>query len=443
MPIHEILEKENTYIGTDFAGYYMTLAHKERMRHLYVIGKTGTGKSTLLHNMLAQDLSNGLGIALIDPHGDLAQDVLSLLPTHRADHLVYIDPTDLSRPVGFNPLAHVPITQRPLVADGIVSAFQHIWPDSWGPRLEAILINAIRALLDAEGTTLLCLPRLLTDASYRDLILSKCKDPMVKNFFTSQFNVWDNRFRNDAIAPVLNKVGRVLIDPTIRNMLAQTKSTFDIRRMMDEGRVLIVNLSKGAIGEGTAHLLGALLTTSIAQAALSRRDIVEKNRRPFHLYVDEFQNFSTNSFGTILSEARKYGLSLTLSHQYLQQLPEDLQAAVLGNAGSLISYRIGAQDSELVGHQLGHTNPSTLSETRNFSGWCSLMSEGIPSQAWPFDGFAPIHPLHNRADRLIKNSRIRFGRPLAPIEKMIKQVFAPHDFLSINSQNRIKIQNRD
>ena len=322
-----ILE-QSICIGAYYAGGLVTLAPDERRRHLYLIGQTGTGKSTLLLNLIRQDMENGEGLALLDPHGDLASAALLHVPRRRSNDLVYLDPADIERPIGFNPLAQVPDPLKPVVADGVVAAFRHVWPDSWGPRLDYILTNAVRALLDVPGATLLMLPRLLIDDAYRiPLVHRHVADPVVRAFWLNEYAAYAPGFRVEAIAPIQNKIGKALMVPSLRNMLAQPRSTITLRRLMDERAIVIVNLSKGALGESTAHLLGALLTTAIAQAALSRVNVAAERRVPFHLYADEFQSFATESFALILSEARKYALTLTIAHQYLDQLPDRLRSA--------------------------------------------------------------------------------------------------------------------
>jgi len=256
--------QKHLYLGTR-GTRAIALAHEDRLRHLYCVGQTGTGKSTFLLNLIAQDLALGRGCALLDPHGDLAVAAIGQVPRRRAGHLVYFNPADLARPIGFNLLARVPNDLRPLVADGVVSAFRHVWPDFWGPRLEHILANAVRTLMDVPDATLLCLPRLLQDDGYRSKLLRHLHDPVVRAFWTFEYDAYPARFREEAIAPVLNKIGQVLRTPAIRNIIAQPKSTIDLRFMMDEKRILIANLSKGAIGEGPSHLLGALLVTALAR----------------------------------------------------------------------------------------------------------------------------------------------------------------------------------
>ena len=320
---------QQLYIGTRTSGEEVFLDCDERRRHVYIVGQTGTGKSTLLLNLIQQDLAAGEGLALLDPHGDLAEAALQHIPRRRANDLVYINPADLERPIGFNPLARVPDDLKPITADGIVAAFRHVWPDSWGPRLDYILTNAVRALLDVPGATLLMLPRLLIDEALRTRIIDRhVSDPVVRSFWLNEYAGYSTSFRAEAVAPIQNKIGKALMAPSLRNMLAQPRSTLNFRRLMDEGAIVICSLAKGSLGESTAHLLGALITTSLAQAALSRADTPAAERRVFHLYVDEFQSFATESFGLILSEARKYALTLTIGHQYRAQLPDTLRSAV-------------------------------------------------------------------------------------------------------------------
>ncbi len=411
------------YLGNRVHGP-VGLSPAGRARHLYIVGQTGTGKSTLLLNLIAQDLATGRGVALLDPHGDLADAAVGLLPRRRGDDLVWFDPSDLGRPIGFNLLARLPEDHRPLVADGVVAAFRAIWPDSWGPRLEHIFAHAVRTLMDVPGATLLYLPRLLQDDGFRARCLHHLADPVVRAFWTLEYAAYPPRFREEAIAPVLNKIGRVLMTPAIRNIISQPKSGFDLRFMMDDSRVLVASLSKGALGEGPSHLLGALLVTAIAQAALSRRDIPEADRRPFHLYVDEFQNFVTSGFGLILSEARKYGLTLTLAHQYLAQVPDPLRDAVFGNVGSIVCFRVGAEDAPLLARQLDIANPAALKGQANHKATASILEDGVPTRSFGLDCYPPPLPFHTRAERLKRHSSLRFGHERQRVETHISEFFA-------------------
>jgi hypothetical protein len=414
-------------IGAHHAGVDVMLDAEERRRHLYIVGQTGTGKSTLLLNLIAQDLAAGEGVALLDPHGDLADAVLANVPRPRTNDLVYINPADIERPIGFNPLARVPNDLKPVVADGVVSAFRHVWPDSWGPRLDYILTNAVRALLDVPGATLLMLPRLLIDEAFRvQLVAQHVGDPVVRSFWVNEYAGYGDSFRSEAIAPIQNKIGKALMVPSLRNMLAQPKSTITLRRLMDEGSIVIVNLSKGSLGESTAHLLGALITTAIAQAALSRTDTAAADRRVFHLYADEFQSFATESFALILSEARKYALTLTVGHQYLDQLPDRLRDAVFGNAGSIIACRSGAIDAPILAEQIGLGNPDALLDLPNFTAWARLLRNGTPTSPIRLDLYDAPLARRSSPHRLIETSRVRFGRPRAEVEARISKFLEAH-----------------
>jgi Helicase HerA, central domain len=407
-------------IGALVSGDIVAIGSEERRRHLYVVGQTGTGKSTLLLNLIAQDLAAGEGLALLDPHGDLAEAALSQVPKDRTNDLVYLNPADDERPIGFNPLARVSDSLKPIVADGVVAAFRHVWPDSWGPRLDYILTNAVRALLDVPGATLLMLPRLLIDTPFRlNLIDRHVRDPLIRSFWLNEYDGYSDSFRTEAIAPIQNKIGKALMVPRLRNMLAQPRSTITLRRLMDEGAIIICNLSKGKLGESTAHLLGALLTTAFAQAALSRADILSATRRTFHLYADEFQSFATESFALILSEARKYGLTLAIAHQYLEQLPERLRAAAFGNVGSILSLRAGAFDAEILAEQIGLGGPNALLDLANGEAWARLLLHGLPTSPIRLTLFEAPIPRRPIVDPLVETSRMRFGRPRAEVEARI------------------------
>ena len=404
----------------------ISLSRNDLCRHLYVIGKTGTGKSTLLYNLMRADLDDGRGFALLDPHGDLAVAIADATPAWRISHgVIYLDPADLAHPVGFNPLNNIAADQRPLVAAHIVAAFQHIWGSSWGPRLEYILTNSLRLLLDAPGTTLLGLPRLLADARYRTSLLAHARDPVVRAFWQEEFAQYNERYAMEAIAPIQNKVGTLLSPPAIRNMLGQVKSTIDIRRIMDDRQVLIVNLAKGKLGEAPAHLLGAFLATAFAQAAEARADQAESERTDFTLYADEFQNFATDSFATILSEARKYRLALVLAHQFLGQLTPLLRQAVIGNAGSMLAFRIGAEDAPLIARELGIESPSALTDTANFAAWAKLMRNANPGNPLRIDTCSPETASTGRLSAVKQRTWARYTRPRRCVEDKIARFLTP------------------
>ena len=398
----------------------IVVSRDDLRRHLYVIGKTGTGKSTFLYNLMRTDLVAGHGFALLDPHGDLAVAISDATPAWRIAHgVIYLDPSDLAFPIGFNPLYGIAPDQRPLAAAHVVAAFQHIWGTSWGPRLEYILTNALRLLLDAPGSTLLGLPRLLTDECYREQLLAHVRDPVIRNFWQKEFAHYSDRYATEAIAPIQNKVGTLLSPPAIRNMLGQVRSTVDIRGIMDRGQVLIVNLAKGKLGEAPTHLLGAFLATAFAQAAEARADVAEYERRDFTLYADEFQHFATDSFATILSEARKYHLALVLAHQFVGQIPDLLRQAVIGNAGSIVAFRIGAEDAPLIASELGIETSAALTDTGNFSAWIKLVRGGVPADARTIEMLPPDVQCNSNFELVRNRTRARYARPRHSVEEKI------------------------
>jgi hypothetical protein len=373
-------KEEITYIATsDFRNREIPfgIKHRDRRAHMYILGKTGTGKSTLLETLIRQDLLSGHGLALLDPHGDLVEKVLADLPEARRADLVYFDATDAEHSLGFNPLESVSSRYRPLAASGLLSVFQHIWADSWGPRLEHILRNALLTLLEQPNATLADIPRLLDDGAYRKQAVANVTNEQVRNFWLKEYAGYPARFRAEAVAPLQNKVGAFLTNPLINRIVTQEHSSFRLRRIMDTGKVLLVNLAKGKIGADTSTLLGALLVSRLGLAALSRSDQPEEERRDFYLYVDEFHNFTTLSLTGMLSELRKYRLNLILAHQYLAQLDERLLAAILGNVGTIISFRIGPADAEVIEQEFApEFSPTDLVNLPNFHIYLKLMIDG-------------------------------------------------------------------
>lgn len=406
-------------LGEFHTGVIAALSAEDRRRHLYILGKTGTGKSTLLLNAMRGDLEGGRGFALLDPHGDLANAVAEQTPSWRVNDVLYFDPSDLNYPLALNPLSNVLPDRRPLVAAQVVAAFHHVWGASWGPRLEYILTNALRLLLDAPGSTLLGLPRLLHDAAYRKRLLAHTRDPMITAFWTREFAEYSTRFASDAVAPLQNKVGTLLSPPALRNILGQPRSTIDVAAIMDRGCVLIVNLAKGKLGEAPTHLLGAFIATAIAQAAEARAEQSENERRDFTLYADEFQNFATDSFSGILSEARKYRLSLVLAHQFLGQLSPLLRQAVIGNAGSVLVFRIGAEDAGLMADELGIETKAALCDAANHVAWAKLLANGLPIEPRLIQTFAPGFGAGTRLAAIRNRTRARYARPRADVEAKI------------------------
>jgi hypothetical protein len=324
----------------------------DRRRHMYILGKSGMGKSTLLENMILQDIYNGHGVCFLDPHGDSASYILDRIPSYRRNDVVYFNPADTDFPVGLNMLEPTHGEEAFLTASGMMAVFNRIWEGAWSARMEYILNNTLLALLETPGNTLLGVVRMLTDNDFRKKIVGNVQDPMVKNFWNKEYASFNDKYRTEAIAPVLNKIGQFFSTDLIRNILGQTKSTINLREIMDNKKILIVNLSKGRLGEDNSNLLGSLIVTKLQLAAMSRVDIPESARHDFYVYVDEFQNFTTDSFATILSEARKYRLNLILAHQYISQLTEAgndrIRNAIFGNVGTIVSFRIGPDDGQVL-----------------------------------------------------------------------------------------------
>lgn len=401
------------------------ISGSDQRQHIYIIGKTGSGKTTLLHNLIVQHITLGHGVGLIDPHGDLAEELLHYIPPARADHLCYFNPGDLEFPIGLNLLADVPADRRHLVASGIVSAFKGIWRDSWGPRLEYILHNAVSALLDCANATLLGVSRLLTDDKYRAQVIRQIKDPFIRAFWAEEYAGYDVRFQNEAIAPIQNKLGQFLLNPVIRNILGQVKAKVSIPFIMDHERFFVANLSKGRLGEDKANLLGSFLVTQFQLAAMARATRPEAERPDFHLVIDEFQNFSTDAFASILAEARKYHLSLILSHQYIDQLSLPVRQAVFGNVGTLISFRIGYPDAEVVEKELGKAVPAAaIADLDRYEAVVKLLEDGSNSAPFRARMLPPIENRVGHREKLVARSRERFATPRHIVEDKLNRWIA-------------------
>lgn len=395
----------------------------DRRRHMYLLGKTGMGKTNLLENLAIQDIQQGHGICFIDPHGDVALKLIKAIPPERINDVIYFDPADQAFPIAFNVLEQVGADQRSLVASGLVGVFKKIWADSWGPRLEYILRNAILALLEYPGSSLLGVMRILVDKSYRERVTEKVTDPVVKQFWTVEFAGWNERTLQEVISPIQNKVGQFTSNALIRNIIGQPTSAFDVRDIMDNKKILIMNLAKGKIGEDSSALLGAMMITKIQLAAMGRADIPEEDRKDFYLYVDEFQNFATDSFANILSEARKYRLSLILANQYIMQLEEKVSDAVFGNCGTIISFRVGAADAELLEKEFEPVfMMNDLVNLPKYQIYLKLMIDGIAGDAFSATTLPPIlveTPGIN--DKVIANSRERYAASQAEVEEKIRR----------------------
>ncbi len=401
----------------------------DRSRHVYIIGQTGAGKSGLLELFALSDVFHNVGYAIIDPHGDFAVNNLKFIPAHRIKDVVYFNPADTAYPLGFNPMEVINPGMKNNISSEIIGVLKRMFGDSWGPRLEYILRYTILALLDHPNTTMLDITRMLTDKKFREQVLSTCTDTVVMQFWRVEFASWNDKFQAEAIAPVLNKVGAFTANPIVRNIIGQPKSTFNIREIMDEGKILIVNLSKGLIGEDNAAILGAFLVTKIQLAAMSRSDIPEiENRRPFYLYVDEFQNFATDSFATILSEARKYGLNLTVANQYISQMQENVRDAVFGNVGTMISFRVSADDAPLLAKQFEpQFEPGDLLQMHNRSFVINMVIKGEKSPAFSATTLTIPTPQTDYFAYIVDNSRRLYSRDRAEVEQEIQELVSPRN----------------
>jgi len=392
----------------------------DRRRHMYVIGKTGMGKTTLMENLILADIYAGHGCAYIDPHGDTAEKLLEFIPSNRINDVVYFNPADIDYPVGFNILETENEDQKPLIASGLMGVFKKIWPDVWSPRMEYILMNCVLGLLDYPGATLLGINRLLVDKDYRSRVVAKIRDPIVKTFWLAEFTSWSEKYATEAIAPVQNKVGQFLSSSVIRNMVAQVKSTINLRQIMDDGKILIVNLSKGRIGEDNMRLLGGMLITKLQLAAQERQNILESERRDFYLFVDEFQNFANESFANILSEARKYRLNLIVAHQYIEQLDEKVAPAIFGNVGTIIVMRVGGADATFMETEFAPTfTPEDLVNLAKYQIYLKLMVDGVATVPFSADTLSPIAQRTGSKEKVIAVSRERYAESRPIIEEKV------------------------
>ncbi len=398
---------------------------KDRTRHMYVIGKTGMGKSTLLENMCIQDINNGNGLCFIDPHGKTAELFLDYVPESRIKDVLYFAPFDMEYPISFNVMEDVGPDRRHLVVSGLMSAFKKIWVDAWSARMEYILNNTLLALLEYPDATLLSVNRMLADKDYRKKVVDHISDPSIKSFWVDEFAKYTERFAAEATPAIQNKVGQFTSNPLIRNIIGQPRSTFDIRKMMDEKKILIINLSKGLVGETNANLLGSMMITKIYLAAMSRADVSQDiHKLPnFYLYVDEFQSFANESFADILSEARKYKLNLTIAHQYIEQMPEEVRAAVFGNVGTMVTFRVGAFDAEVLEKEFApYFEAQDLVNLGFVQIYLKLMIDGISSQPFSARTLPPIDkPIVSFKKEILANSRLMFARPRAEVEANVRE----------------------
>ena len=395
----------------------------DRRRHVYVVGKTGMGKTAMLQNMAVQDIQNGKGIGFVDPHGEAAEELLDFVPSNRINDVVYINPADLNYPIAFNVMESVGLEYRHLVAGGLMGVFKKIWPDVWSARMEYILNNSILALLECPGSTLLGINRMFSDTDFRRKVVEKITDPVVRSFWVNEYARYAQRYETEATAAIQNKVGQFISAPLIRNIIGQVHSTIDMREIMDKSKILILNLSKGRIGEDNSRLLASLLITKIQLAAMSRVDIPENDRKDFFLYVDEFQNFATESFTNILSEARKYRLALILAHQYIAQMEETVRDAVFGNIGTLISFRVGAEDAEFLEKEL---MPEFIAQDivnlAKYNIYLKLMIDGLAGRPFSASTLPPFSKdEYSNREKIIKVSREKYSTPRLEVEDKISR----------------------
>ncbi|MFZ2038537.1 MAG: type IV secretion system DNA-binding domain-containing protein [Minisyncoccia bacterium] len=399
---------------------------KDRTRHIYVIGKTGMGKSTLLENMAVQDIQSGEGMAIIDPHGGTARKLLEYIPQHRVKDVIFFNPADLENPISFNVLEDVDPDKRHFVAAGLMNTFKKIWQDAWSARMEYILGNTLLALLEFPGATLLSVNKMLSDKEYRKLVVENVKDPSVKSFWVDEFAKYTEKFAAEATPAIQNKIGQFTSNPLIRNLIGQPQSSFDFRKVMDDKKILIINLSKGELGPDNVRLIGGMIVTKIYLAAMSRANVSAarlKEAPPFYFYVDEFQNFANESFAEILSEARKYKLALTVANQYIEQMTEEVRSAVIGNVGSMILFRIGSTDAIILEKEFDpEFTPEDMVNLGFAQCYLKLMIDGVTSRPFSATTLPPIvQPQVNYKNDVIEWSRRQFSKPRQEVEKAIHE----------------------
>lgn len=429
-PFHYDHESHITHFAqTNFRNQMRKFGIKtdDRRRHMYVIGKTGMGKTTLLENMFLSDVYSGHGCCYIDPHGDTAEKLIDFIPSWRINDVVYFNPADFDNPIAFNVLEvnhELPhdllVEEKERISSSLLSVFKKIWENVWSARMEYIMNNTVKALLDTPGTTLLGINRMLSDKDYRLEIVKNVKDPIVKQFWVQEFAAYDAKFASEAVAPIQNKVGQFISSAVIRNIVAQAKSSLNLRDVMDSEKIFIVNLSKGRNGDEAMRLLGGMLITKIQIAAMERVDTPEKLRKDFYLYVDEFQNFAVDSFASILSEARKYRLNLILAHQYIAQLSEPVRDAVFGNIGTIVSFRVGSPDALFLEPEfMPRFLAQDIIELPRAGVYVKLMIDGVTSQPFSALTLPPIGQSTGSTQKVIEQSRERYGGNRKMIEERV------------------------
>lgn len=420
----------------------------DRTKHVYVIGKTGMGKSTMLENMAVQDIQNGEGIAFIDPHGSTAELLLDYVPEDRIDDVIYFAPFDTEYPISFNVLEDVGYDKRHLVVAGLMSTFEKIWVDAWSARMSYILSNTLLALLEYPNSTLMSINRMLADKEYRKKVVDNISDPTVKSFWVDEFAKYTDRYAQEATPAIQNKIGQFTSNPLIRNIIGQPRTSFDMRKLMDEKKIIIINLSKGRLGEQNANLLGSMLITKIYLAAMSRADVSNEELKKlpqFYFYVDEFQSFANKSFADILSEARKYKLNLTIAHQYIEQMSEEVNAAVFGNVGTMIVFRVGAYDADILEKEFA---PEFIAQDIVNLGFTQiylrLMIDGVGSRPFSASTLPPIAKLeHSFKDKIIDSSRRNYAIPRKSVEELIKKWHGAGESASLSNSSPTVVAKKD
>lgn len=414
---------------TDVRGTHTAFGIKpeDRLRHMYIIGKTGMGKSTMLENMAIQDIQNGEGVCFIDPHGSAAEKLLEFVPQDRIKDVIYFAPFDIDYPIGFNVLEDVGFEKRHLVVAGLMSAFKRIWVDAWSSRMEYILQNTLLALLEYPDATLVDINRMLTNKEFRNKVLDRVTDTTVLEYWKVEVAGYTERFWQEATPAIQNKIGQFVANPLVRNVVAQPRSAFDIREIMDNRKIFIVNLSKGRMGEQNADLIGSMLITKIYLSAMSRAEESSTNLErlpPFYLFVDEFQSVVNDSFSNILSEARKYKLSLTLAHQYVEQMEENIRNAVFGNVGTTVTFRVGPFDAQVLETLYKPTFFADDIVNLGFAQiYLTLMIDGIGSQPFSARTIEPINTPKIVFDKeIIEYSRATYSKPRTEVEAFIEQM---------------------
>jgi hypothetical protein len=415
LPIDTLTEAQDVSLFglSNFRGRHQKfgIKRKDRGRHVYIVGQTGAGKSFLLQLLTLSDIYHDQGFAIVDPHGDYATDIMKYIPDYRLQDVIYMNPADREFPMAFNPMEVSDPAMKDHISSELVGVLKRMF-DSWGPRLEYILRYTLLALLDYPDATMLDITRMLNEKAFRKKVIRHIEDPVVKSFWVTEFASWNDKFASEAVAPVLNKVGAFVANPLVRNIVGQKKSAFNIRQIMDEGKILLVNLSRGQVGEDNAAILGALMVTKIQLAAMSRADVALDKRRPFYLYVDEFQNFATDSFAVILSEARKYGLNLTVANQYIAQMPEVVRDAVFGNVGTLVSFRIGPGDATVLGKYFEPVFESIdLTKLHNQNIFISMIINGEKSIPFSASTLRMPDPEYDLTEQIIQYTRSRYASP--------------------------------